>query len=218
MREHLNVLELDLPEIEGRSPYTLPDSHLEKTGPEKWEEVDGRRESKTLLVNRIRQAVDKWRKGGYPGASGTSLRLFQYWFEEDHLLPSGELFRYYFCQREAIETIIYLYEVERRLDAGDLVQAYFESPGLFELEILTSTKGTRSFRRYVPEIGKQAEQELPPVSLPRYSVKMATGSGKTVVMALMIAWSVLHRRLEKDSVAADNFLIVVDSMEFNEGR
>ncbi len=212
MNERLNVLEIDLPEIRGRSPYTRPESHLEKTGPDIWEEVGGRRESKTLLVNRIRQAVDTWRQDGYPGVSETTRRLFQYWFEEDHLLPSGELFRYYYCQREAVETIVYLYEVERRLDAGELVQSYFESPGLFELDILTSTKGTRSFRRYVPEIGKHAEQELPPVGLPRYAVKMATGSGKTVVMALVIAWSVLHRRLEQGSVAADNFLIIAPNV------
>jgi len=137
---------------------------------------------------------------------------FQYWFEEDHLLPSGEAFRFYFCQREAVETLVYLYEVEQRRDVAELVQAYFESPDLLELEILTSTKGTRSFRRYIPEIGKQAEQELPPAGLTRYAVKMATGSGKTVVMGLVIAWSLLHRRLEAGSAAADNFLVVAPNV------
>ena len=209
---HVNVLAIDLPEVRDRDPYTVPRSHLVKVGVDKWEEQTGRRGSKTLLVNRIRTAVDTWRDGGYPGASDTTRRLFQYWFEEDHLLPNGERFRYYFCQQEALETIVYLYEVERRVDAGELVQSYFESPDLLELEILTSTKGTRSFRRFVPELGKQAEQELPPAGLPRYAVKMATGSGKTVVMALVVAWSLLHRRIEAGSTAADNFLVVAPNV------
>lgn len=212
MTEHPNVLELDLPEIRDRNPYIRPCSHLVKAGVDRWEEVAGRRESKTLLVNRIRPTVDAWREAGYPGASETTRRLFQFWFEEDHLLPSGEPFRYYFCQREAIETLVFLYEIEQRRDAADLVQAYFDSPDLLELEILTSTRGARSFRRYVPELGKSAEQELPPAGLTRYAVKMATGTGKTVVMALAIAWSLLHRRLETDSPMADNFLVVAPNV------
>jgi hypothetical protein len=139
MTEHPNVLELDLPEIRDRNPYIRPCSHLVKAGVDRWEEVAGRRESKTLLVNRIRPTVDAWREAGYPGASETTRRLFQFWFEEDHLLPSGEPFRYYFCQREAIETLVFLYEIEQRRDAADLVQAYFDSPDLLELEILTSS-------------------------------------------------------------------------------
>lgn len=212
MNEHVNVLEIELPEIRERNPYAPPRSHLVKSGADAWEEADGRRESRTLLVTRIRQKVDAWREESYRGASDTTRRLFQYWFEEDHLLSSGEPFRFYFCQREAVETLVYLYEVEQRRDVAELVQAYFESPDLLELEILTSTKGTRSFRRYIPEIGKQAEQELPPAGLARYAVKMATGSGKTVVMGLVIAWSLLHRRLEPGSTAADNFLVVAPNV------
>ena len=94
MTGHRNVLELDLPEIRDRDPYTRPCSHLVKTGADSWEEAPGRRESKTLLVNRIRQAVDRWRDAGYPGASQTTRRLLQFWFDEDHLLPSDEPFRY----------------------------------------------------------------------------------------------------------------------------
>ncbi len=209
---HTNVLAIELPEVAGRNPHAPPRSHLIKSGADTWEESPGRRESKTLLVNRIRQSVDAWRNGGYSGASDTTRRLFQFWFEEDHLLPGSERFRYYFCQREAVETLVFLVEVEQRVDAAELVKAYFESPDLLELEILTSTKGTRSFRRYVPELGKQAEQELPPSGLSRCAVKMATGSGKTVVMALMVAWSLLHRRLEAASPQADNFLIVAPNV------
>lgn len=212
LHENPNILDLELPEIEGRDPYTPPVSHLEKTGPDTWEEKPGRRVSNTLLVNKLRQAVNGWRENGYPRVSETSRRLLQFWFDEDHLLASGEPFRFYFCQREAMETIIYLYEVEGCRDAAKLVLAYFEAPGLFGLEILISTKGVRSFRRYIPEIGKEAEQELPQEGLPRYAVKMATGSGKTLVMALVMAWSWFHRRFEPGSLLAANFLVVAPNV------
>jgi type III restriction enzyme len=212
MTEHANVLELDLPEIAGRDPFSPPTSHLEKTGADAWSEAPGRRVSRTLLVDQIRPAVDAWRLAGWPGVTDTTRRLLTYWFEEDHLLASGEPFRYYFCQREAVETVVYLFEVEGIGDCADLIQRYFKSPDLLELDILTSSKGQRFVRRYIPEIGKTAEQELPPAGLARYAVKMATGSGKTVVMALLVAWSYLNRRLEPGSGHADNFLIVAPNV------
>lgn len=210
--EAVNVLEMVLPEIAYCDPYTPPTSHLEKTGADQWSEVPGRRVSRTLLVNQIRDTVDAWRAAGYPGATGTTQRLLSYWFEDDHRLGSGEPFRYYFCQREAVETLVYLFEVEGIHDCGQLVSRYFKSPDLLELDILTSSRGQRFIRRYIPEIGKTAEQELPPEALARYAVKMATGSGKTVVMALAIAWSYLNRRLEAGSRHADNFLVVAPNV------
>jgi type III restriction enzyme len=108
--ESTSVLAIDLPEIADRNPYTVPRSHLTKTGAVTWAEVAGRRLSKTLMANRIRAAVDAWRESGYPGTSRTSLRLLEYWCEETHFLEDGTAFRYFFCQREAIETLVYLYE------------------------------------------------------------------------------------------------------------
>ena len=67
-----SVLELKLPEIEGRSPYTPPTSHLVKAGANAWGTRDGRRASKTMLATGIRKAVDAWRSAGYPGASEVS--------------------------------------------------------------------------------------------------------------------------------------------------
>jgi type III restriction enzyme len=212
MTEHANVLELDLPEIAGRDPYAPPTSHLEKTGADTWSEVPGRRVSRTLLVDQIRPAMDAWRSSGWPGVTHTTRRLLGYWFDEDHLLASGEPFRFYYCQREAVETLVYLFEVQGIEDCADLVQRYFKSPDLLELDILTSSKGQRLVRRYIPEIGKTAEQQLPPACLARYAVKMATGSGETMVMALLVAWSHLNRRLEPGSGHADNFLIVAPNV------
>ena len=71
----------------------------------------------------IRTAVDQWRGQGYPGATTTTKRLLQYWFQQDHKVKRGvrpSEFGYYFCQREAIETLIYLYEVRQLRSLYDL--------------------------------------------------------------------------------------------------
>ena len=60
-------------------------------------------------MNSIRAEVDAWRASGYAyprGISSASLRLLEYWFEQDHI-RNGELFHFRFAQREAIETTIY---------------------------------------------------------------------------------------------------------------
>jgi len=67
-----------------------------------------RHPSKAYLVNALRKAVYSWREQGYPGTTATTKRLLQYWFEEDHLVEK-EPFKFWFCQREAIETLIYVY-------------------------------------------------------------------------------------------------------------
>ena len=67
LTENPNILDLDLPEIQDRDPYTPPTSRLEKTGPETWEEKSGRRTSNALLVNKLRDEVDAWRAAGSRG-------------------------------------------------------------------------------------------------------------------------------------------------------
>ena len=63
----------------------------------------------------IREAVSAWRTVGYPGTSATSRALIRWWFETTHLIEQGDgsltSFEYYFAQREAVETIIWLYDV-----------------------------------------------------------------------------------------------------------
>ena len=77
----------DLPEIPDRWYWEPPTSYLRKKEESKdeFETEPGRRPSKLLLVNKLRQAVDEWRESDYPGASPVAQRLFTYWFEEDHL-------------------------------------------------------------------------------------------------------------------------------------
>src|SRR3990172_41828 len=97
--------------------------------------IPGRRPSRLLLVPKIRAAVDAWREGGYEGASEVTRRLFEYWFEEDHEVPGFSVpFRYYFGQREAIETLAWLVEITGQRDTQKLVLAYAT---IFQRDLVT---------------------------------------------------------------------------------
>jgi len=80
-----------------------------------WREDDsGRRPSRLLLAPKIRTAVGAWREQNYPGLSDVTRRLFEYWFDEDHEVADFQVpLRHYFCQREAIETLMCLVEIHR---------------------------------------------------------------------------------------------------------
>ena len=210
----------DLPKIQDRRPWERPTSFLVKdekmsTG---WREDDsGRRPSDLLLVPKLRNAVDKWRDSGYDGASEVTLRLLEYWFEEDHNVPGFDVpFQYYFCQREAIETLIWLVEIAGQRDAQELIKAHgsIEQKDLLALnvEFRTTMDGTRRIHRYVPELDRVGEQELPPENLRRFALKMATGSGKTWVMAMAVVWSRFHKQSVPGSDLSTNFLIVAPNV------
>lgn len=210
----------DLPEIPGRRPWEKPTSYLVKndkalTG---WQEdQSGRRPSKLLLISRIREAVDDWRVNGYPGASAVSLRLFEYWFEEDHEVPGFPVpFRYYFCQREAIETLVWLVDVYGQRDTTTLIRSHAEvfKKDLFSDNIVfkTTMDGRRQIRRYVPELEGEGVQDLPPEDLRRFAFKMATGSGKTWVIAMAVVWSYFHKKMVPNSELSNNFLIVAPNV------
>ncbi|MDE5831622.1 MAG: DEAD/DEAH box helicase family protein [Desulfovibrio sp.] len=141
------------------------------------------------LVPKLREAVQKFRESGYVGASQTSKSLLNWWFNKRHMLDKGgealEEFQYYFAQREALETIIYLYDVVGAKDKFDLMR--FDASGMISANMFDE-----SWRRYV--------------------VKMATGSGKTKVMALALAWSYFHKLYEPDSQLARNFLVITPNI------
>ena len=128
------------------------------------------RDSRAALVPTIRQAVHAWRGLGYEGATATSKRLLSHWFESDHLTKDGEEWLYYYCQREAIETLIYLYEVVRARSLYDLAK-HFDT----QRRVSVSPADDR---------------------WARYVCKMATGSGKTKVMSLALTWSYFNARFE----------------------
>ena len=141
------------------------------------------------LVAQLRIQVQAWRTQRYAGATATSRSLLQHWFGAPHLLPAADgtltEFQYYFCQREALETIIYLYDVVGAKDKFDLMR--FDSSGLVSANMFDET-----WRRFV--------------------VKMATGSGKTKVLALALAWSFFHKLYEPDSTLARNFLVIAPNI------
>ena len=214
-------LEQKLPHVPDRDPYSPPVQHLVKDGKGSYLVENCRRPSRTLLVNQIREDIDRWRASGYKSPSGispTSLRLLEWWFDETHFSDDGKVLRYYFAQREAIETIIYLNEVKKLRDAAELVFAYMD-PRAYADDLFTTRKkieetarDERILTRVVPETGLIAHQELPAPDHYRYAIKMATGSGKTLVMAMAIAWSFFHRKFEPDSPLSKSFLVIAPNV------
>jgi type III restriction enzyme len=204
-----------LPYIEDRDPSKKPTSHLIKDGENSYRVVEGRRPSKMLLVNKLREEVDTWRDNDYPGVTDTTRELLYFWFFNDHKV-NGELFNYWFCQREAVETLIYLFEVKKYDDLKPVIETYSENfrKDLFThaVEIIEDMGGTRKLIRYFPELEQEGEQYLPEKGLLRYAFKMATGSGKTYAMALIIVWSYFNKLREKNTRYLDNFLIIAPNV------
>jgi len=204
-----------LPYVEDRDPSKKPTCHLIKDGENSYKVVERRRPSKMLLVNKLREEVDKWRDKDYPGITDTTRELLYFWFFNDHKV-NGELFRFWFCQREAMETLIYLFEVKKYDDLKPVIETYAENfrKDLFTMavEFSEDTEGNRKIIRYFPELDQQGEQDLPEKGLLRYAFKMATGSGKTYAMALIIVWSYFNNLREKSNRYPNNFLIIAPNV------
>src|SRR3989442_233631 len=207
----------ELPEIPGRCSWEKPTSFLIKDGDGWRVDESGRRKSSLLLVNKLRAEVDAWRVKEYEGASEVTKDLFRYWFEEDHEVAGFPVpFRYHFCQREAMETLAYVVEVLSNRDAKDLIDTYAET---FQADLLsqsiefqTTMDGRRQIRRYVSELDAFGVQDLPVENLRRYAFRMATGSGKTWVIAMAMVWSYFHRKQVPGSDLSTNFLIVAPNI------
>jgi type III restriction enzyme len=141
------------------------------------------------LVSQLRKKVKEFRDGGYVGASDTSKSLLNWWFNTPHMLEQVDgtmsQFQYYFAQREALETIIYLYDVVGVQDKHDMMR--FDASGLVSGSMFDET-----WRRFV--------------------IKMATGSGKTKVLSLALTWSFFHKLYEPDSQLARNFLVITPNI------
>ena len=158
-----------------------------------------------------------WRVKEYEGASEVTKDLFRYWFEEDHEVAGFPVpFRYHFCQREAMETLAYVVEILSNRDAKDLIDTYAET---FQADLLsqsiefqTTMDGRRQIRRYVSELDAFGVQDLPVENLRRYAFRMATGSGKTWVIAMAMIWSYFHRKHVPGSDLSTNFLIVAPNV------
>lgn len=131
------------------------------------------REEENYLINAIRQKVGLWRLKNYQHVTRVTKQLLDYWTNKDR---EKKLF---FCQIEALETVIYITEVAKR-EREDWIDE---------------------------ELRKAGEEAN--AGLLRMAFKMATGSGKTVVMAMLIAWHTLNKQANSgDSRFSDSFLIV----------
>ena len=120
------------------------------------------------LVNRIRPRVKAWREAGYPGVTGITKRLLAHWTDPEEF----ETRRFFFCQLEAVETLIWLVEAP----AADKVGIDIPSDG-----------GT----------------------FQRLCAKMATGSGKTIVMGMVIAWHVLNKVTSPQDIRFATHVLVI---------
>jgi len=125
------------------------------------------------FINSVRGKVRAWREGGYLGVTPVTKQLLTYWNN-----PAREK-KLFFCQIEALETVIYITEVSK------LVGDTWIQNDLKEANILSNP------------------------GLERMAMKMATGSGKTVVMAMLIAWHTLNKKAAPtDARFGDAFLVV----------
>ncbi len=148
-----------------------------------WEVNDFIEEYSEELVNLVRKEVGKWRASKYESGSPTRVtkELLLFWFENPSRYAVKKLF---FCQREAIETAIWLNEIAEKSNPGQNI--------------------LRKIREAQTAVGPNPDQQLP-----RIAFKMATGTGKTVVMGALILYHFFNREeYRNDTRFADNFLLV----------
>ena len=159
-----------------RSEYFMPFPKPKKQSGEaqiQFELPDRDLREANAFINSVRTQVTAWRNSGYPGVTPTTRRLLEHWNNAENE-P-----RLFFCQREAVETAIYLNEFDNKQRNDSL------------------------YRQLV-----KANEEANP-DLFRIAFKMATGSGKTVVMAMLIVYHTLNKIASpKRTIFADAFLIV----------
>ncbi len=147
------------------SPYERPEQHWQQAGGGSLTIVaerraagyeifdvrhNTRRTESLILVNEIRKRVDDWRAAEYPGITSVTRSLLEYWHDR-----TARQLPFYFCQLEAIETLIWWVEAAAQYKQGVFISG---DGGPWE----------------------------------RLCNKMATGSGKTTLMAMIVTWQVLN--------------------------
>ncbi|MEI6846417.1 MAG: DEAD/DEAH box helicase family protein [Chlorobiaceae bacterium] len=133
------------------------------------------------LINQVRVEVGKWRETSYSGTTRVTRELLSFWFDNPERHAVKKLF---FAQREALETAIWLNEIAAKSNAGQYILSRLHEAHC--------------------SVGSNKEQQLP-----RIAFKMATGTGKTVVMGMLMLYHYFNRQeYRNDTRFADNFLIV----------
>jgi type III restriction enzyme len=156
------------------------------------------------LVNLLRADVRRWREAKYRGASPVTKELLHWWANPKR----GR--RLFFCQREAVETIIYLAELRI---PGRSSRTQFKSFELSDDNLALMLKGEKprltnlSNPNFWPTlVDKPFDANMQP--LRRVGCKMATGSGKTVVMSMLIAWAFCNRGANPQSTEFPSAVLV----------
>ena len=148
-------------------------------------------EVELALVNAIRERVKDWREGVHSG--GVAYDGASPVTKELLALwcSSDRMQRLFFAQIEAVETIIFLVEANDIYRRGS-PKTPKDEPGLD-----AKAAGVRAFIRY--------------------ACKMATGSGKTTVMGMLAAWSIINRVASpRDARFSDRVLIVCPNVTIRE--
>ena len=176
--------------VPSKAPGRRPASYWyksERTGSAQLDLLAEEERDDLPLVNALRADVERWRDSGWRGASETTKRLLRHWRRADR--PR----RLFFCQLEAVETVVYLREMLTRGRTPRRKPAL----ALAEFEALGRGVNPRP-ESWVAKVAQHprlvdapARPGLKPI--PRYACKMATGSGKTVVMAMLAAWAFCNR-------------------------
>lgn len=140
------------------------------------------------LVNKLRVDVGHWRKKNYIGASHITRDLLKHWNS------TSRSRRLFFCQREAVETIIYLAEIRiprqpHSVGGKPCVLRAADLTKLLAGEKSSLSQADSDYHQTL--LDKPADSAFP--GLVRFGCKMATGSGKTLVMAMLIAWAFCNR-------------------------
>ena len=154
------------------------------------------------LVNRLREDVRRWRDSGYRGASNVTRDLLTHWSSPGLSRPL------FFCQREAVETVVYLAEMRM---AGRTSKTGYKNFDVTDEDIRLLLDGEKPSFQITGEVfptlvDRPADAALLPLT--RMGCKMATGSGKTVVMAMVIAWAFCNRGMNLRSKEFPNAVIV----------
>lgn len=133
--------------------------------------------------------VDAWSKQGWPGVTQTTHDLLSYWFNRDEETQE----KFYVCQQRAIETVIYCHEILRVKTLAQLYER-LSPEALFQ---------------HLP-----LKEEVESISFPKYCLKMATGTGKTWVLAALLVWHYFNSlRGEHPGWYSNRFLVVAPGHE-----
>ena len=182
-----------------KEPGRRPASYwyrTERTGTAQASFLEQEQQDDLPLPNLLRDDVRRWRDADYRGATLATRELLRHWARDDRER------RLFFGQREAVETIIYLAELRF---TGRTSRLRF-TPRLTDVDLARLLAGERpgpafglaAGAAFFPSLAdKPADPALP--LLRRVCAKLATGSGKTLVAAMLIAWAFINRGISPAS-------------------